>query len=380
METKQDLQAANKNKLYRGEVVYVYVFDLAYDMKGMPTETLLSLPIQDYSAGQSKRSPKNAFFYRPRMIVLPGETKHGPHGEIKIRKSVKLFSVGAISIKVCVPFEVESLQELVSYHDTSFAAGSRLEDEVYKLAENILRELIPYCIRPVTNLTQDEAYTIFCIYELPHSTDGENICADDWLTTNRREVAGLLTEEQDSTQLSEQEVEESTEQYLSYYNSDLVVVDWDAALVVGKEENLDDVLHTMEMANVQLAELEVYDHILDESLEMAYRDVARGRMPARRNIYRNLREINVDLARLSDELLNTTKFFGDWYLAKIFENLAGRFHLGDWHGSIDEKLKTLGDLYQILQQDRVNLWMIILEVTIVLLFIIDVIILLMPVK
>jgi hypothetical protein len=113
---------------------------------------------------------------------------------------------------------------------------------------------------------------------------------------------------------------------------------------------------------------------------MAYRDVARGRMPARRNVYRNLREINVDLARLSDELLNITKFFGDWYLAKIFENLAGRFHLGDWHGSIDEKLKTLGDLYQILQQDRVNLWMIILEVTIVLLFIIDVVILLMPVK
>jgi hypothetical protein len=132
-------------KLYRGEVVYVYAFDLAYDMKGMPTETLLSLPIQDYSAGQSKRSPKTAFFYRPRMIVLPGETKHGPHGEIKIRKSVKLFGVGAISIKIYVPFEVESLQELVPYHDTSFATGSRLEDEVYKLAENILRELTPYC-------------------------------------------------------------------------------------------------------------------------------------------------------------------------------------------------------------------------------------------
>ena len=42
--------------------------------------------------------------------------------------------------------------------------------------------------------------------------------------------------------------------------------------------------------------------------------------------------------------------------------------------------KFFGDLYQILQQDRVNLWMIILEVTIVLLFIIDVVILLIPIK
>jgi uncharacterized Rmd1/YagE family protein len=69
--------------------------------------------------------------------------------------------------------------------------------------------------------------------------------------------------------------------------------------------------------------------------------------------------------------MNITKFFGDWYLARIFENLANRFHLGDWHGVIDEKLKTLGELYRILQQDRVNFWMMILEVTIVLLFIID---------
>ena len=357
-------------KAYRGEVVYIYAFDLAYDMKGKPSGTLLSQSIQDYTAGQSKRSPKNAFFYRPQMVVLPPQRQKGPDGDVEVRRSVKLFSVGSVSIQVRVPFEVRSIGELVSYHDISFATGGSMENEVYELAENIRRELIPYCIRPVSKLTQEEAYTVFCIYELPQMAEGEKIYAEDWLMTNRREVAGLLTEEQDAAQLSEQEAGESTEQYISYYDSDLVVVDWDAALVVGRD-GLDDVLHIMELANVQLAELETYDHILDESLEMAYRDVARGRLPARQNIYRNLREINVDLARLSDELLNITKFFGDWYLARIFENLANRFHLGDWHDVIDEKLKTLGELYKILQQDRVNFWMMILEATIVLLFIID---------
>ena len=88
-----------------------------------------------------------------------------------------------------------------------------------------------------------------------------------------------------------------------------------------------------------------------------------------------LQEIRVDLARFSDELSNITKFFGDWHLARIYENISARFHLADWHRTIDEKLKTLDDLYQLLQHDRTNRWMLILEGTIVLLFIIDLVIL-----
>ena len=54
---------------------------------------------------------------------------------------------------------------------------------------------------------------------------------------------------------------------------------------------------------------------------------------------------------------------------------ASRFHLGDWHRTIDEKLKTLDDLYQILQSDRNNRWMLTLEVRVVLLFVIDLVLL-----
>jgi uncharacterized Rmd1/YagE family protein len=94
-----------------------------------------------------------------------------------------------------------------------------------------------------------------------------------------------------------------------------------------------------------------------------------------RKTLEDLREIRIDLARLSDELSNITKFFGDWHLARIYQGLAARFHLADWHKAIDEKLKTLDDLYQLLQADRNHRTMLILEMTIVLLFIIDVVML-----
>ena len=90
---------------------------------------------------------------------------------------------------------------------------------------------------------------------------------------------------------------------------------------------------------------------------------------------KELREIRVDLARLSDELSNITKFFGDWHLARIYQGVSARFHLADWHRTIDEKLKTLDDLYQLLTAERNNRWMLILEMSIVLMFLIDLIIL-----
>jgi hypothetical protein len=131
----------------------------------------------------------------------------------------------------------------------------------------------------------------------------------------------------------------------------------------------------MELANVQLAELEAYDRMLDDAVETAYRDTSfRGFGKLRTSaVQRSLREIRIDLARLSDELSNITKFFGDWHLARLYQALASRFHLADWHRVIDEKLKTLDDLYQIIRSDMMNRWMLILEITIVILFVIELI-------
>jgi hypothetical protein len=143
---------------------------------------------------------------------------------------------------------------------------------------------------------------------------------------------------------------------------------------------VDEILYVLELANLQLAELEAYDRILDTALERSYRDLNQQRPRRSGEVMRELREIRIDLAHFSDELSNITKFFGDWHLARIYENISARFHLGDWHRTIDEKLKTLDNLYQLLSQDRNNRWMLTLEVTIVLLFVIDLILLVLGLK
>jgi hypothetical protein len=238
------------------------------------------------------------------------------------------------------------------------------------LAEQVQSELKKHFIRPVERLGEEEAYTVFCFNPLA-APDGRAIKAEDWLAGYRREIAALLTQEPDIAHLSRQEADESTDKFLSYYEDDLVVLDWDAALIVDDPKEFEESLYIMELANMQLAELEAYDRLLDDALERSYRDLTGPPMRSQSDLLRELREIRIDLARFSDELSNITKFFGDWHLARLYQATSARFHLADWHRAIDEKLKTLDDLYQMLNHDRNNRWMLILELTIVLLFIID---------
>jgi hypothetical protein len=143
--------------------------------------------------------------------------------------------------------------------------------------------------------------------------------------------------------------------------------------VIDKPNSFDEPLYVMELANLQLAELEAYDRLLDDALERSYRDLSERRIRSQRDVLREIRELRIDLARFSDELQNITKFFGDWHVARIYEAIAARFHLSDWHRTIDEKVKTLDELYQLGKADQQNRWMLLLEITIVLLFIIDLI-------
>src|SRR3974390_1980396 len=145
-----------KVKRYTGEVVYIYAFDVAYDMSRQPVRELLGQPVAQFVVDASKRSPRHLFFYRPQMVRLPPLERIGPHGPVRMERVVKLLPVGAISITVRVPFEVEHVEDLVVYHDLQFSNGS-LHDEVRRLAEEVRQELKPHFIRPVANLAEEEA-------------------------------------------------------------------------------------------------------------------------------------------------------------------------------------------------------------------------------
>src|SRR5689334_14319459 len=159
-----DKKAASPPKVtrYSGEVVYIYAFDMAYEMKRQPVRELLGQPVAQFVVDASKRSPRHLFFYRPQMVRLPPLERIGPYGPIRVERVIKILPVGAISITIRVPFIVEQIEDLIVYHDLQFSNGS-LNLEVRRLAEEVRSELARHFVRPVPQLAEEEAYTVFCI-------------------------------------------------------------------------------------------------------------------------------------------------------------------------------------------------------------------------
>src|SRR6478672_11959853 len=97
---------------YVGEVVYMYAFDVAYEMTRTPIRELLGQPVAQFQVDATKRSPRQLFFYRPQMVRLPPLEKLGPRGPVRLERTIKLLPVGAISITISIPFQVEKLEDL----------------------------------------------------------------------------------------------------------------------------------------------------------------------------------------------------------------------------------------------------------------------------
>ena len=354
------------NSTYTGEVAYIYAFDIAYELR-CKVNTLLGQTVTETTLDPSKRTPRQSFLYRSQMVNLPDvhvdvdlERKR-----VAAKRTVRLLPTGAVSITFRVPFTQKTLEELVPYHLPSFGAID-LQEQARTLARQITEELGDVCIRPNTDLPAEEAYTVFCITNRPDN-------AQKWLQDNGRKVAALLTQEDNPEDLAHEEIEESISQHLSYYQQDISIIDWDAALLMDTPGNLIETLHVIELANLQLAELEAFDRLLDGVLDRAYRDVQSRRARVKKGILKELKEIRIDMARFGDELSNATKFLGDWHYARVYQLLSRRFHLAEWQQTITNKLRTLDDLYQLLQNDQNHRLMTTMEAAIALMFLIEII-------
>lgn len=352
----------------KGTVVYLYAFDVAGEIRSALVTRVLSRSPEPFQIRVGATVPRDVPFYRPLTIRLPQEEADSSVGRIRLAPVVKIFDVGVVSISYEVPFEVDKLADLVPYHQLRL--GSRtLTERAEDLCAQVAAELRPFMDRPTADRPPAEAYTVFCLSDV----QGD---AEAWVRSRGGEVAGLLNEEPDPGRLAASQVEETLSQALSYTRDDVVVVDWDAALVVDRSGYYDDVLYVIELANLQLEEFRLLDDRLDRLFLEAYEDL--DEYYRRRSLFhrtekrmRALRSIRMDITKMSEELSNITKFVGDWYLARVYLACKDRFHLGHWEASVDTKLLELDRLYSLVHQEINERRMLVLEATIVALFLLD---------
>lgn len=351
----------------KGQVVYLYAFDVANEIATSRVPEILSKKPLPFEIRMDRTIPKDVPLYKPLSIELPPpeDTLQGR----PVSSMIRVYDVGVVSILLRTPFEARSLTDLIPYHNPVLGNGKPLDVYAQELCEQVCRSLKDYMVRGTLKPEPPEAYTAFCLTDIDHVSD-----VSRWMTEERRGIAGLLSETEPD-RLSEAQVSEVMRITRSFENTDLTVIDWDAALVADLTGYVDDVLYALELANLQLEEFRVLDRMLDQYLDRAYEDVGRRPFPmfggASMTLHA-LRRVRVDVAKLNDEVTHITKFFGDWYLARVYLGARDRFYLDQWRSSVEDRLEQLDQLYSVVQSEVNDKRMLLLEALIVIFFAIDI--------
>src|SRR5262249_6224807 len=170
----------------RGEVVYLYAFDVANEIRLDRAAELLPPRPVSFAVRTHRTIPRFVSLSRPLAIEPPAPTANlfgAPP-----RLLVRVYEVGVVSVTARVAVAADGPLELIPYHNPVLDDGRPLDDLARDLCDGVLRDLGEALVRPGP-VTDPEAYTAFYLSDLGTERD-----ANRWLADRRREVAGLLTE------------------------------------------------------------------------------------------------------------------------------------------------------------------------------------------
>jgi hypothetical protein len=274
--------------------------------------------------------------------------------------TITIYDFGAVSVAYRVPFEgtLDRVAVLSSelYDNQQFAADARAR------AESLLTAIGP-AVRRAKVREEVEDYLIFAI---PSLGDGRRDI-EDVLRENRHALAEVLSS--NVKPLSRQQRREELSRRMAYYEDDLTIITWNAALVFGT--NMEDVLTVLELANVQLRELHYLDDRLDASLQECYDIRAQAR--SLKASMQRIRELMLDGQAFSEAVTNAFKPFPDAFLARVYALASRALGLNHFDRSIKDKLSLLNTLYTTLSDEADHERTVRLEWIVIILIFIEII-------
>src|SRR5215510_11070224 len=334
--------------IVRGQLIALFAFDIGYEVSLEKLAALFSAaPVQRLSR---KRQTPAHLQYSKSPVILDLQTTEkllGQPGSLQ----ATIFDFGAVSIAYRWPLGASdsglALDELAAISSEIYRRN--LEDQARREVNDLVERIRPAIDRPkVSALVED--YYLFVIEQLEPPLPAEAL-----LTQHRKDLSQALAFE--ILPLSKWQQEETLSQRISYLESDLTIVDWNAAIVFDRD--YEDTVHVLELLNVELLEARYIDGTLDQ-LVNAYahlvRKPAAWPIPLRTPYQRTLQELTewrIEATLLSERVGNSLKLIGDLYLSRIHSAASDKVHLPEWERIVSHKLQILDEFYERLD-DRIR--------------------------
>jgi hypothetical protein len=352
-----------------GFAMCYYCFDAGYEILLSRIEKIRGKTARQSLLSYTRLTPPYIQYKKPPLLIRLGKKKIKTNDhEVTASLDAKVFDFGVIVIRITLPVKgtLEHLNEMSIMLTDSRTLHKRAVMEFNKIVQDILPSIIKARLNPAEDL---EDYVIFMIQGFEPA-----VAISELLEHHGVALARILRCEKN---LSQAEMSEALKNPLSYYDNDLTLIDWNTALIYDPNASY-DVPDVIEFALIQLLELRLYDHVLDEIIDGAYDALIPLRyriFPFSRTLH-NLARIKLDISEIVDRLFYHLKLIGDLYLAKVYETASRRFYVEHWKSAVRNKLATIESIYREFWSRIQTNRMIVLELAIVVLFVIDIILIL----
>ena len=279
--------------------------------------------------------------YRQPPITIEGRTLGMPEAD-GFACRFKVFDYGVLSVALIRPFSGswdEWLAIGLTLHDNPSLAKA-----AEQMADTLLGRMRATASRPRKDFLNED----YLVFTVTHTEPPEN--AQSLIATQGATIAQLLRGERAA--LSADERDEALRHRLSYYADDIVITTWSSAFIRDTEAGAQGAIEILEFANSQLLEFRYYDQLLDAELERIYPQLQRTGWRYNWRAFRHARAIRhvhslfIELNELTDRTENALKIVGDVYAARLFALATARLGLNQWKASVQEKLRTLADIYR----------------------------------
>jgi len=369
-------------QILKGKVLIYRLFDIAEEINLITAESVLASESRQRRL-QMVRGPRQALVMRNAPVrvhlgqidLSPSENLSNSLSSTTLEVTATFWDYGVASIL----FEA-TIQEGTNWrHLIELSSELNNTDraaEIDKLARQKneeLTQLIHSALKRPQVHELFEDYVIFYLQEVSGINKGTDLL-------HKVDIAALVFAESVES-LSNRSREELLTHHLQYADNDLIVIDWNSAVVL-EPTGQRDIADILEFALTHLLELRYFDDLLDRRLAELYDGIEiqkkqRGlRLGWGNNFARIARETNsryIEFSEFLERVDNSLKVVGDFYLAVIFRASVRRFRISDWHHSVLRKVNILAKVSELLQGEiNVNRGHV-LEIIIIVLFLLEII-------
>ncbi len=331
-----------------GEAVFIRLYDVG---RSIDLNRVLSvLPgIRDRKFIRTKDTPPYIFIPETISLTIHHDFEKNPTSISKLELEIKLYEYGVISFIAKLNVKEFPLEQMHKIRKMEFRISESLltidkyldsyYHKIYSQIEVFIDKTI-YGFNP----PEEENYACFCI---------TNDVGDpyEFIKKHKEYLAAFLMGESPELNLHYSQVKSTLNYPFSFLKNDLVIFDLDRCLIIDPNQDYDDILLIVELANYQLLELRTLDHFLDESLDIAENDI-RSIFFDRFKLWKKLNKrlgqlfrLRIDMEFILDNIENVSKIIGDYFLAQILTFLSDLFQLDKWTTSIRNRLNLLDNLY-----------------------------------